>query len=245
MSLLLAAVHLVSLVFGVAALVLRATALQRAEDEPGARRVLQWDNAYGLVALFWIGSGLLRAFAGFEKGSAYYLANHVFWAKMLLVLVFVAVESVPMAAFIRWRVRLAKKQPLDLAGKARLVRLHWIELGLLPLIVVAASSLARGVGAPSARAEAAVTPADVAAGEVVYRTQCSTCHQPDGRGIGGKLAADFVGDRARLAKSDEALLLSIANGVPGTAMLGFQGRLSVAEQRQVLAYVRATFGSAR
>jgi hypothetical protein len=47
---------------------------------------------------------------------------------MLLLAVVLGAEAVPMVAFIRLRVRLAKGQPASLERKARLIRMHWIEL---------------------------------------------------------------------------------------------------------------------
>ena len=48
-------------------------------------------------------TGLLRAFAGLEKGTAFYLASPLFWLKMALFVAIVALELWPMATFIRWR----------------------------------------------------------------------------------------------------------------------------------------------
>jgi mono/diheme cytochrome c family protein len=179
------------------------------------------------------------------KGTPYYLANHVFWLKMLLVLAFVALEVTPMVTFMRWRAKVAKNEPIVLDRKARLVRLHWVELGIVPLIVICATLMARGVGVVRPRgARNAATVVVDPIGEKLYSRNCSSCHQFDGRGLGGSLAANFVDDESRLAKSDAELLHSIGAGVPRTAMLGFQGRLSDGEQRAVLAYIRAKFGSA-
>ncbi len=81
----------------------------------------------------------------------------------------------------------------------------------------------------------------VAAGEKVYNLFCVACHQPDGRGLSGG-AANFVEDKARLAKSDAELMKSIADGVETKGMPAFAASLSIAQQRAVLAYLRATFG---
>jgi mono/diheme cytochrome c family protein len=69
------------------------------------------------------------------------------------------------------------------------------------------------------------------------------CHQADGRGYAGKVAADFVADRSRLAKSDAALAQSIAHGVPGTLMRGFGKELGEGDIRDVLFYIRQSFGA--
>jgi cytochrome c oxidase subunit 2 len=84
---------------------------------------------------------------------------------------------------------------------------------------------------------------DAAKGKAVYTAYCAACHQADGTGMNGALAADLVKDKTRLAKSDAALTKSIKNGMPGTAMIAWAGTLSDADVANVLAYVRKTFGS--
>lgn len=244
-SLALAAIHLLSLALGVALLVLRGKTLEQVKDEKALERVFVWDNLYGILALFWIGSGLLRAFGGFEKGTDYYLSNHVFWTKLLFVLLLLGFETPILAALIRFRVQRSKKQAVDLSGVPRLVRLHWLELGSIVPIVLAATLMARGVGTPSKHADPVENAANaanaVARGEAVYRSLCISCHQADGRGADGRLAADFTAERSRLAKQDDVLIASILNGVPGTAMAPFAGRLSEGEARDVVLYLRARF----
>lgn len=143
---LFAVVHLISLPLGVAALMLRAHALRLAEAPQQLKRVFHWDNLYALVAVFWIGSGLYRAFGGIEKGTAYYLANHAFWTKMLLLLVLLGAESVVMVALVRYRIRLARGQPVTFERKRTLILHHWIELWAIVGMVAVAVLMARGVG---------------------------------------------------------------------------------------------------
>lgn len=83
---------------------------------------------------------------------------------------------------------------------------------------------------------------DAKAGEDIYQTSCLACHQADGTGMNGALGADFVNDATRLAKSDEELLKSIAEGVPGTTMIAWGAMLDAKKQKDVLAYIRAEFG---
>jgi putative membrane protein len=244
----LAALHLLALVAGVAVLVLRAKALAAVERPEQLKRVFLWDNLYALVALFWLGSGAFRAFGGFEKGTDYYLGNHVFWAKMAFLLLLLGAESVPLVAFVKARTRLRRGEAVSLDNRALLLRLHWVQLAAIFGMVLMAVLLARGVGGPSsasissaAEGGAAEREALVAQGEAVYRARCQVCHQADGRGAEGKLAADFVGDRSRLAKSDAALSHSIENGIPKTAMIGFSAQLRQQEIRAVIAYLRARF----
>jgi putative membrane protein len=245
---LLAVVHLVALVLGVAVLVLRAKALARAERNEELGRVFFWDNLYAAVALFWIGSGLLRAFGGFEKGTDYYLQNHVFWTKMLLLLVVLAAEGVLMATFIRWRIQKGKGQPVSLEKKPKLATLHWVELWSIAAMVVMAVLMARGIGLVPPKGEGMIrtqaAPPDLERGAVIYRVRCLTCHQADGRGLGGKLAVDFVGEPARLGKSEEVLVASVEHGVPNTAMRAFGSELERDDIRSVVRYVQRRFGKA-
>ena len=249
LGLALAAVHLMSLALGVLCLVQRARSLALAERDEQLKPVFFWDAAYGGVAVVWLGSGLWRAFGGVEKGSDYYLSNHVFWTKMLLLGVLIALELVLAVTFVRWRLKLKKNEPISLARKRRLVRFHHAEFWLILGMVTMATLMARGIGVVKAkpdRATLATDPrvaAELATGERVYRRHCVTCHQFDGRGQNGKLAADFRGDPKRLGKPDAELVTNIANGVPGTAMRAFAGELDETEIRGVLRYVRARFGT--
>jgi len=51
-----------------------------------------------------------------------------------------------------------------------------------------------------------------------------------------------VGDPTRLAKSDDALLATIAAGVEGKGMPPFAQVISTDERRDVLAFIRNAFG---
>jgi mono/diheme cytochrome c family protein len=83
----------------------------------------------------------------------------------------------------------------------------------------------------------------IAEGKKVYALFCAACHQPDGRGIKGG-AADFVGDKTRLAKSDEQLLKAIVEGIELKGMPAFRATLPKGQQKAVVAYLRAAFGDA-
>lgn len=82
---LVAALHLLALGIGLGAVWARSRALRSVLDETGFRRVFFADTLWGVAALLWISTGLLRAFGGLEKGSAYYLHSTAFWVKMALL----------------------------------------------------------------------------------------------------------------------------------------------------------------
>ena len=83
---------------------------------------------------------------------------------------------------------------------------------------------------------------DLTTGAGVYKTYCRNCHGDDGRGKG--YAADFVGDKERMAKTDEELLKSIRNGMNGKLgyMPGWNNLLTEEQMKMVLRYIRDTFG---
>jgi mono/diheme cytochrome c family protein len=81
----------------------------------------------------------------------------------------------------------------------------------------------------------------IAAGEQVYRLYCVACHQPDGRGVTGG-AANFVDDKARLAKPDEELLTVIAGGSEARGMPAFGSILTAVQRKAALEYIRSRFG---
>jgi cytochrome c2 len=119
-------------------------------------------------------------------------------------------------------------------GDGSFERPHHVELALIFGIVICAGVMARGIGSASKKS--------IDRGSAVYHSECAHCHQADGRGDGGRVAPDFVGNPAWLAKSDRVLLHSIEEGVPGTAMLAFGERLSERERLDALAFIRSSFG---
>ena len=143
---LLAALHLLALGIGLGAVWSRARSLRQPLDSPGLRRVLAADAWWGIAALLWISTGLWRWLGGLEKGTAYYLQNHVFWTKMLLLAVILALEVGPIITFSRWRRDLAAGRTPDVGRAAGLARISVAQAGLVILMVLAATALARGYG---------------------------------------------------------------------------------------------------
>jgi putative membrane protein len=146
---LLAAVHLLALGVGLGAVWARSRALQAPLDLPGLRRVFYADTWWGIAAFLWIGTGLVRAFGGFEKGSFYYLHNHVFWAKMGLLVAILVLELGPMIALIRWRGAVARGTVPDTRAASRFAVTSLVQAVLVVLMVLAATAMARGYGVPA------------------------------------------------------------------------------------------------
>jgi putative membrane protein len=110
-----------------------------------ARNVLVADNVWGLSALVLLVTGGMRAFAGYEKGSDYYLHQPLFHLKMTLFVLILLLEIAPMIALIKWRMALGKGAAIDSSRAGRFARISHLEALLLMLMVVAATGMARGV----------------------------------------------------------------------------------------------------
>ncbi|MGH7301602.1 MAG: DUF2214 family protein [Candidatus Rokuibacteriota bacterium] len=145
-SALVSALHLLALAIGLPAVFLRGRALRGRLDPDGLRRLFAADTAWGLAALLWVTTGLLRTFAGLEKGTAFYLGSGLFWMKLALFVTVVLLEIWPMASFIRWRVALRRRRAPDTSSAAALYIVNHVELVLVFIIMFVASFMARGFG---------------------------------------------------------------------------------------------------
>lgn len=145
---LLAGLHLLALGIGLGAVWARGRALRSELDAAGLQRVFSTDTWWGVAAMIWISTGLVRAFGGFEKGSAYYLHNHLFWTKMGLLVAILILEVRPMLTLIRWRVERRRGQQPDTGPAPRLAAISVAQAVLVVLMVLAATAMARGYGVP-------------------------------------------------------------------------------------------------
>lgn len=135
--------------FAVAAtLVYEFVAFRRNLTVEEARRILRIDSAYGISAGLLVVVGLLRVFF-FEKGSAFYLNNSMYWIKMVLFIIVGLLSIYPTIRFLKWRSALKENQapqiPENEFKRIRLL-LH-LELMGIVLILLVAPMMARGVGA--------------------------------------------------------------------------------------------------
>ena len=141
------ALHLLALAIGLPAVYLRGRALRGPLDADGFRRLFAADTVWGIAALLWVVTGLLRAFGGLEKGTAYYVSSRLFWAKMALFGLIVLLEIAPMLAFIRWRIQLKRGQAPDTSRAHALYLVNHVQMALVILMVFVAAFMARGFGA--------------------------------------------------------------------------------------------------
>jgi putative membrane protein len=144
-SAIVAALHYVALAIGLPAVFLRGRALKGPLDDAGLRRLFAADTAWGLAAALWVATGLLRAFAGLEKGSAFYLHSRLFYVKMALFLGIVALEVSPMITLIGWRQARRRGARVDTNRATALFQLNHVQLALAIVMVFVASAMARGL----------------------------------------------------------------------------------------------------
>ena len=140
------ALHVLALAIGLPSVVFRGRALKGTLDAEGLRRLFAADNGWGVAALLWISTGLLRAFGGLEKGAQFYLHSRLFWTKMALFGAVLVLEAWPMTTFIRWRVQRGRGQAPDTTSAGALGIVNHIQMSLVVVIVFVASFMARGFG---------------------------------------------------------------------------------------------------
>ena len=141
------ALHVLTLALGLPAVYLRGRALRAPLDAAGLARLFTADNVWGVAAALWLVTGLLRAFGGLEKGTAFYLGSRAFWLKMALFALILVLEIRPMMTFIRWRAGLRRGRAPDTSGALGLYLVNHIEMALVVLMVFVAAFMARGFGA--------------------------------------------------------------------------------------------------
>jgi putative membrane protein len=144
LSAIVSSLHLLALAIGLPAVLLRGRALRGPLDDAGLRHLFAADNAWGIAAALWLVTGLLRAFAGLEKGSAFYLGSALFWAKMALFVLVILLEIRPMVTFIRWRAARGRGQTPDTSRARTLYVITHIEMAIVLIMVFVASFMARG-----------------------------------------------------------------------------------------------------
>lgn len=116
-------------------------------DLPRARQLIVVDMAYGLTAGVVLATGLARVI-WFGKGSAYYLGNSLFHAKVGLFVLVALLSILPTFVFLNWRNQLKAGQvpsvsPRQAKQVIMTIRLELLLLLIIPLLAVL---MARGYG---------------------------------------------------------------------------------------------------
>lgn len=145
MSWLLAAIHLLGVCIAFVAIWCRARALGRVHGYADLAPVFAADSVWGLSALLLVLTGLTRAFGGFEKGTEYYGHQPFFHIKMGCLVVVLLLEIYPMITLLRWRIARKDTRPSNLAVVGRLAQISYVQNGLLVVMVLAATAMARGI----------------------------------------------------------------------------------------------------
>jgi putative membrane protein len=145
-SAIVSALHVLALAIGLPAVFVRGRALKGPLGVREIRRLLAADSAWGIAALLWVVTGVLRAFAGLEKGTRFYLDSPLFWVKMGLFAAVLLLEAWPMVTFIRWRVELGRGHEPDTSRARLFFVLNHVQMALVVVIVFVASFMARGFG---------------------------------------------------------------------------------------------------
>lgn len=105
------------------------------------------DASYGGTAVLILVVGFCRVFLG-GKGTAFYLENPVFWAKIAAFAVVGLLSIAPTIAILKWR-KQAKGDPAFVPPAAEVVKVRKVmlaELLVFALIPIFAAAMARGYG---------------------------------------------------------------------------------------------------
>jgi putative membrane protein len=145
-SAIVSALHVLALALGLPAVFVRGRALKGPLGADGLARLFAADSLWGVAALLWLVTGLLRVFGGLEKGSQFYLTSRLFWVKMAVFAIVILLEIWPMMTFMRWRGVSRRGGRPDTTYARALFALNHIELALVVVIVFVASFMARGFG---------------------------------------------------------------------------------------------------
>lgn len=144
-SALVSALHVLGIALAFGSIYARRRALKNTPlDNVSTQAALFADTWWGVSAIILIGSGLLRAFAGLEKGAHYYLHNWLFHAKLTAVVVILLLEIWPMITLLRWRLALKRGQAVDASAAGRIARISFVQLHLLAAALIAAPFISRG-----------------------------------------------------------------------------------------------------
>ena len=147
----LATLHLLALGIGLGAVWGRARNLNSSPlDAAALRRAFSNDSWWGLAAVLWISTGLIRLLKGTEKATAYYTSNQLFMLKMTFLVGILVLEVWPMVTLIRWRISLSRGMSASIIaspGTARRIAvISYFEALLVLGMVAAAVAMARGLG---------------------------------------------------------------------------------------------------
>lgn len=137
--------HLLGVALGLGSVVARGYFLRATPfTDLDRQRALHVDGVWGGAALLLLPTGMMRAFFGFEKGFDFYGHSALFWTKLTLATSLVAVELWPMVTLIKWRVAIAKGEPVDMSRARLFGAISYFEGAAIVVIMLLAAFMARG-----------------------------------------------------------------------------------------------------
>lgn len=139
---LLAAVHYLIAFALLAVLFSEWCVTARSADSRGLLLLARLDLSYGVLAALMVMAGFARVALG-AKGWLFYAGNPLFWAKLLCFAVIGLLSIVPTLRILQWRKRAYMPSDEDMRKVHR-----WMsgQLFFIPLLVMLASLMARGIG---------------------------------------------------------------------------------------------------
>ena len=146
-DLLLACLHHL-VVFSLVAIPAAELALMRGQvGQARIAHLARLDAIFGLLAMAILAIGFGRVFWG-AKGSAFFLHNPVFWAKLAFFALAGLASAVPTVRILRWKKTSARDAGFAVAQPDLSNTRRWltVELALFVPIPLLAAAMARGVG---------------------------------------------------------------------------------------------------
>lgn len=138
--------HLLALGIGLGAVWARRGALRGALDAAALGRAFVADSWWAVAGALWFVTGSLRAFAGLEKGTEYYVTNPMFHAKFGLFVLILLLEVYPIVTLMRWRRGRKTGVAPDPNAAARIAAISGVQAALVVAAAALAGGLARGYG---------------------------------------------------------------------------------------------------
>lgn len=74
----------------------------------------------------------------------------------------------------------------------------------------------------------------------LFKANCSRCHGMDGKGIAAIHSPNFTSPKWQASHSDQRIISMITNGEKGTMMPAWKGKLSPAQIRSLMYYIRSS-----
>lgn len=139
--------HYLGIMLIFAALATETLTLKKELTLPEAWRISIADAVYGIAATLVLVTGILRVLY-FGKGTAFYLHQPAFWAKVGVFAIVSLLSIYPTISFLRWIRPLRDQQPPTLT-LPQVNRLHWfirLELVGVAMIPLLAAMMARNIG---------------------------------------------------------------------------------------------------